>query len=269
MRRDTVRLLRCPRCQRGALRAEGDLAEILFGPLACAGCEARFPVSEGMVDLSPEHADPAGLAQRAFEHPLVARGYEQHLRPAVQRLVSLRGHDAESEYLIYRALLGSPSGPVLDLGCGTGLVARRLAREPGFPAVVALDLSRAMLEETLAQAREHGSPLDVLRAAAPALPFQDGSLGAVLHVGGLHFFPSLELLLREVRRVLCPGGRYVASTYLPPSLGPLRMLHAGMGLYPRGEAELRAALEGAGLVNVERLVLPPFILVKGEAPQVR
>lgn len=269
MRRDTVRLLRCPRCQRGNLEAGGDLGEVLFGPLACAGCEARFPVSEGIADLSPEHADPLGLAQRTFEYPLVARGYEQHLRPAVQRLVSLRGHDEESEFLIYRAMLGKPEGPVLDLGCGTGMVSRRLAREPGFPQVVAMDASRAMLEEALAQAREHGSPVDVLRATAPALPFRDGTLGAVLHVGGLHFFPSISLLLREVRRVLRPGGRYVVSTYLPPALAPVRLLHAGLGLYPRGEPELRGAFESADLVKVERLVLPPFILVKGEVPAVR
>ena len=262
MRRDSVPLLRCPRCQGGGLVPGGDTAELLFGPLTCTRCDARFPVSEGVADLSPDHPEPEGLLQRGFNLPLVARAYERTVRPLAQEALALRRHDAQSEYLVYRSLLGTPPGPVLDLGCGTGLWARRLAQEPGMPPVLGMDLSRAMLEEALAQAREHGAAVDLLRASAPALPFQDGALGAVLLVGGLHLFASLGPLLREVRRVLAPGGRLVASTYLPPGFGPGRWLQAGAGLHPRTEDELHAALDAAGLEGFERLVLPPFILVK-------
>jgi len=262
VRRDTVPLLRCPRCLRGGLSAGADSAELLFGPLSCVRCEARYPVSEGVADLSPDHPEPAGLLQRGFELPLVARGYERSIRPLAQAALALRRHDAQSEALVYRSLLGAPPGPVLDLGCGTGLLARKLSREPGFPPVIGMDLSRAMLEEALAQAREHGAAVDLLRAQAPALPFQDGALGAVLHVGGLHLFPSIDTLLREVHRVLAPGGRYVASTYLPPRLRAGQWLQASAGLYPRTEDTLQRALKAAGFRGFERLLLPPFILVK-------
>ena len=113
MRRDTVPLLRCPRCLRGALSAGGDAAELLFGPLTCTRCDARFPVSEGVADLSPDHPEPVGWLQRGFDLPLVARGYERTVRPLAQAALALRRHDAQSEYLVYRSLLGTPPGPVL------------------------------------------------------------------------------------------------------------------------------------------------------------
>ena len=263
MRQPIVQLLRCPSCQHGRLAPESDAAELYFGPLHCSECQASFPVAEGVADLLPRDRPPVRGLQRGLESAWVARSYERYLRPAVTMLVSGHRVDRESEYLLYRSLLGSPEAPVLDLGCGTGMFARRLAREPRMPPVVAMDASSAMLEEAVAQAREHSAPVDFLRAEAPRLPFQDGSLGAVLQAGSLHFFEDLTELLSEVRRVLEPGGRFVATSYLPPSF-PGSLVHRKAGLFPRGEDELRFALAAAGLGNFERMRMPPFILVKGE-----
>jgi hypothetical protein len=63
--------------------------------------------------------------------------------------------------------------------------------------------------------------------------------------------------------VLRPGGRFVASTYQPPGAAQA-LLHRKAGLHPRDEEALRAAVAAAGLVNFERVLLPPFILVKAE-----
>ena len=70
-------------------------------------------------------------------------------------------------------------------------------------------------------------------------------------------------LFIEVGRVLRPGGKYVASTYLPPA-APAAWVHKKAGLYPRAEDELRSAIAAAGLVDFERILMPPFILVKAE-----
>ncbi len=265
MRRAILNVLQCPRCRRGPLLPEGDAAELVFGPIRCPECHASFPVSEGVADLIADRDPAPGPFQRGLEQPLVARSYERYIRPAIQMAIARRHFDRDSEFLLYRSLIARPDGPILDLGCGTGLFARRLARDPELPPVVGMDVSKAMIEEAIAQAREACVMVDFLRAEAPHLPFQDQSLGAVLQSGALHLIRDIGQLFMEVGRVLRPGGRYVASTYLPP--GKLAAaLHTRAGLHPRTEDELRAAIAAAGLVNFERMVLAPFILVKGEKP---
>jgi SAM-dependent methyltransferase len=240
---------------------------LLFGPLRCGECRASYPVAEGVADLVVE-ASAAGAVQRGLERRWVARSYERYVRPVLERALTGQPLDRDSEYLLYRSLLGTPEAPVLDVGCGTGWVARRLAREPDLPPVAGLDVSRAMLEEGVAQAREAGAPVDFLRAEAPHLPFQDGALGAVLMAGSLHFVADVGRLLLEVARVLRPGGRWVASTYAPPG-APTALVHRRLGLHPRGEAELRAEAAAAGLVRFERVALPPLLVVKAEKGSAR
>jgi SAM-dependent methyltransferase/uncharacterized protein YbaR (Trm112 family) len=264
MRRAILQLLRCPRCRRGRLMPEHDTEVLVFGPLHCPECHASFPVTEGVADLVLELA-PSPLAQRGMEQRLIARSYERYVRPALQRALAAPPLDRDSEYLLYRSLLGQPEAPVLDLGTGTGLFARRLAREPELPPVVGLDVSQAMLEESVAQAREDGVRVDLLRAEAPYLPFQDGSLGAVLLAHSLHFIEDMGRLLLEVGRVLRPGGRFVASTWTPPGRATA-FVQRRAGLHPRGEEELRDALSAVGLVGFARLKLPPLLVAKAEKP---
>jgi len=264
MHRAIFQLLRCPRCRRGQLTPDQDTPQLVFGPLHCPECHASFPVTEGVADLAPQPATSA-FAQRGMEQRLIARSYERYVRPALQRALAGSPLDRDSEYLLYRSLLGHPEAPVLDLGTGTGLFARRLAREPDLPAVVGMDLSRAMLEEAVAQGREAGVHVDFLRAEAPYLPFQDDSLGAVLLAHSLHFIADVGRLLLEVARVLRPGGRFVASTWMPPGRASA-FVQRRAGLHPREEEELRDALSAVGLVGFARLRLPPLLVVKAEKP---
>lgn len=265
VRRAVLNLLRCTRCRQGGLVPDADTAEVVFGPLRCNSCGASYPVAEGVADLASDRAGVPGAVQRGLEKPVVARSYERYLRPALQLAIARHRIDRESEFLIYRSMLGAPPGPVLDLGCGTALFARRLARDGQFPLVIGLDVSKAMIEEGVAQTREAGVMVDFVRAEAPPVPFLDGSLGAVLLTAALHLIPDAARLFADVGRVLRPGGRFVASTYLPPGV-LLGAVHRRAGLHPRSEDELRSMAAAAGLVSFERMILPPFILVKAEKP---
>jgi ubiquinone/menaquinone biosynthesis C-methylase UbiE len=99
-----------------------------------------------------------------------------------------------------------PADRILDLCCGTGLLSRELARRLGPDGeVVGVDASEAMLE----QARLAGGRVVYVRAEADSLPLPDGHFDGVTLFLGLHEIAQAARLpaLREVRRILRPGGR--------------------------------------------------------------
>jgi demethylmenaquinone methyltransferase / 2-methoxy-6-polyprenyl-1,4-benzoquinol methylase len=94
-----------------------------------------------------------------------------------------------------------PGDRVLDVCCGTGDLALQAVRAGG--RVTGLDFSEPMLERALAKAPE----LDWVSGDALALPFADGSFEAVTIGFGLRNLADAEKGLREMLRVLRPGGR--------------------------------------------------------------
>ena len=265
MRRETLDLLRCPRCGASSLVPDADVegTAMAFGPARCLGCSSRFPVHDGLIDFVSDRSK-LGPLQQAMELPWVARSWERYVRPAVDTVLTRGRLDQDSEYTVLRNLIGAPPGPIVDLGCGAGLVLRRLSRDfPSVP-VIGVDVSRPMLEEAMSQVRENAEAADFVRAQVPPVPFNDASLGAVIAVGFIHFVEDLDALLREVARTLKPKGRFVATTYQVGSM--LQPMHRGAGLSPRSEEALRNAAVKAGLVNFERVKVAPFLLWKVERP---
>lgn len=100
---------------------------------------------------------------------------------------------------------------VLDVACGTGVVARFASQEIGADGtVIGLDVNPSML----AVARST-TPSEVAivwhQASAEVMPFPDASFDVVLCQMGLQFMPDKHAALREMRRVLVPGGRLVLN----------------------------------------------------------
>ncbi|SDO44593.1 ubiE/COQ5 methyltransferase family protein [Rhodoferax sp. OV413] len=111
---------------------------------------------------------------------------------------------------------------LLDIACGTGIVAREAAPRVGPQGqVVALDMTPAMLAVARALPAPAGAVIDWQEGNALALPFADGAFERVLCQHGLQFFPDRAAALREMRRVLAPGGRAVLMVLQPLALHPV------------------------------------------------
>ena len=100
-----------------------------------------------------------------------------------------------------------PTERVLDVACGTGIVARRAARrlEPG--AVTGVDLNEGMLAVARKAAAAEGVQIDWRQGNVEDLPFPRGAFDAVFCQQAAQFFPDPVAALREMRRVLAPDGR--------------------------------------------------------------
>lgn len=100
---------------------------------------------------------------------------------------------------------GRGDARVLDLGCGAGHVAFHVA--PLVGEVVAYDLSEQMLDVVASAASQRGlGNVVTQQGAAEALPFADASFDFVFSRYSAHHWSDLGVALREVRRVLKPGG---------------------------------------------------------------
>jgi SAM-dependent methyltransferase len=104
-------------------------------------------------------------------------------------------------------------GRALETACGTGIVARRvLERLPADGAYTATDLNQDMLDHARSALGRDGRVRWQV-ADAQQLPFDDAAFDVVLMQFGMMFVPDKERALREARRVLAPGGRFVFNVF--------------------------------------------------------
>jgi len=112
-------------------------------------------------------------------------------------------------------LLGDVAGrTVLEIGCGSAPCARWLATQGA--RAVALDLSGAMLRHAAALGASTGVAVPLVHAGAERLPFADSSFDVACSAfGGVPFVAEPERVMREVARVLRPGGQWVFAVNHP------------------------------------------------------
>lgn len=123
-----------------------------------------------------------------------------------------------------------PGERVLDVACGTGVVAHHAAQLVGPTGhVVGLDLSpEALSVARQERGRRDAAAIEWREGPADALPFENGSFDVVFCQLGLMFFPDRVAALKEMCRVLIPHGRIALMTWGPQdkNLGNAAMAQA-------------------------------------------
>ena len=111
-----------------------------------------------------------------------------------------------------RALAGLPHPLILDVATGTGRLPLALLRQLEFDGhVVALDLSRGMLRQAARKTAGYDGRVSLIWQDAASLPFTDVAFEAVTCLEALEFLPHPQKALREMVRVLKPGGVFLIT----------------------------------------------------------
>ncbi len=135
-------------------------------------------------------------------------------------------------YLLAR-LTVPPPARVLDMATGTGALARRIAQRPGFQ-VIGADITRPMLLQARARASGDGQApaIDLVECTAEAIPFPDAAFDAVIFTYLLRYVADVPATLRELARVLQPGGMMLSQDFAVPHgvFYPLWRLHTDIVL---------------------------------------
>jgi ubiquinone/menaquinone biosynthesis C-methylase UbiE len=147
-------------------------------------------------------ANPNAEAPIAMANP--AEGYESYMVPTLF---------APCARILIQAADPKPGERVLDVGCGTGIVAREVASRRAPAAVTAIDLSANMLAVARTAAAREGLTIEWREGNAEQLRFRDAAFDLVLCQFALMFIADKAAALSEMRRVVNGSGRVLISVW--------------------------------------------------------
>lgn len=140
-----------------------------------------------------------------------------------KRGATLDPHQANRLKMVRRLLSGC-QGRALDYGCGYGDIAHAVSGQ--FSEIIGVDLSPERVE----WARREFSPISFQVCLANSLEFADGTFQTVISIVVINWVNDPDLYLREIHRVLAPGGKLVLAAAAPDRLRNL--IRASLGRHP-------------------------------------
>jgi SAM-dependent methyltransferase len=210
-------------------------------------------VVDGYLDVMGADRVPQSTAQRVMGSTLLPRIYERLWRPVLFFGFTMR-NTADEDRLKLRLLDIHAGDCVLDVACGPGNTTRTFVGEVGSDGlVVGVDSSPTMLARAVSDTPPD-DPLAYVRADGSELPFGDATFDAVSCYGALYLMDDPFGSLREMIRVLKPGGRIAVLTTCARGPAPVRQLEvAASRIAPLrlfDVDEITDAMHDAGLVDV-------------------
>ncbi|KAL3827559.1 hypothetical protein ACHAXA_002056 [Cyclostephanos tholiformis] len=157
-----------------------------------------------------------------FTSPSVSFAYERGWRQGFAA-AGFPGADVEFDMAnehFAPVVCGKGGSVLVDMSCATGLFTRRFAKSEKYSRVIACDYSDSMLVEArrriLADSEilSSSTKLDLVRCDVAKIPLRSDSVDAFHAGAAMHCWPEIESSLKEIHRVLVPGGRYFATTFL-------------------------------------------------------
>jgi ubiquinone/menaquinone biosynthesis C-methylase UbiE len=148
-----------------------------------------------------------------------------------------------------------PGERVLDVACGTGIVARQIAPRVGPQGNVSgLDLDPDKIDVARVTAKREGFAIEWKTGPAEQLPFPDGRFDLVLCQFGLMFFSDRHTALTEMRRILKTGGRVVLSVWQELARHPFYQMLDGLSQRHLGKSSVGAVFSLGDTDEVRKLL---------------
>jgi demethylmenaquinone methyltransferase/2-methoxy-6-polyprenyl-1,4-benzoquinol methylase len=174
-----------------------------------------------MSEVKPYHPEGSKKEQVAAMFNAISPKYD-----ALNRILSA-GIDQSWRRKTLREILATGALNVLDVATGTADLALALAKGIPGSKVVGVDISSGMLEvgRSKVRAKDLEGRVRLDLGDGEQLPYEESSFGAVTVAFGVRNFENLEQGLRDMRRVLEPGGTLAVLEFSQPTAWPLRSLY--------------------------------------------
>ena len=150
--------------------------------------------------------------------------------------------------LAVQALDIQPNDHILDVGFGGGVALYKILKNIRGGLVAGIDYSPDMVKRGKRKFQKSiaSGKMTLVEGNVTSIPFDNASFDKVCTINTIYFWPDPTAGLKEILRVLKPGGQLVVGVGAKDSMKKLRITRYGFSLY--SEQELRALLTQAGLV---------------------
>jgi ubiquinone/menaquinone biosynthesis C-methylase UbiE len=196
--------------------------------------------------------------EQEFSRPYIPAAGNHWSLPLYDPVVKLIGADAARRTLLDSAAL-QPKHRVLDIGCGTGSFAVLIKRHHPEVEVVGLDPDPKALGRARHKAERESLRIEFDRGYADDLPYPSASIDRVLSTLMFHHLERdvKEGMLREVRRVLKPGGVFCLLDFAGPEAGArgflMHLMHSSKVLRDNDVDRVLALMREAGFADSRRV----------------